>query len=92
MVYRSPYSAHHPVTAGTFIEEFSSYLESITITPNKLLIGSDSNIHVNDESDMTTKAFLDLLQNYDLINRVRQPTHVGGHTLDLIIARNNNEI
>ena len=41
---------------------------------------------------MTAKAFLDLLQNYDLINHVWQPTHVAGHSLDLIITRNNNEI
>eukprot|EP00795_Rhopilema_esculentum_P012582 gene12582-3282_t len=92
IVYRLPYSAHHPVTARTFIDEFSSYLESIIITPNKLLIGGDFNIHVNDESDVTAKAFLDLLQNYDLINHVWQPTHVAGNTLDLIITRNNNEI
>ena len=78
--------------ARTFIEEFSNYLESAIITPNKLLIGGDFNIHVNDQSDVTAKAFLDLLKNYDLINHVWQPTHVAGHTLDLIITRNNNEI
>ena len=92
IVYRPPYSAQHPVTARTFIEEFSNYLESAIITPNKLLIGGDFNIHVNDQSDATAKTFLDLLKNYDLINHVWQPTHVAGHTLDLIITRNNNEI
>ena len=59
IVYRPPYSAQHPVTARTFIEEFSNYLESAIITPNKLLIGGDFNIHVNDQSDATAKAFLD---------------------------------
>ena len=78
------------MTAGTFIDEFSTYFESAIITPNKLLIGGDLNIHVNEQSDVTAKAFLDLLQNYDLINHVWQPTHVAGHSLDLIITRNNN--
>ena len=67
-------------------------LESIIITPNKLFIGRDFNIHVNDESDVIAKAFLYLLQNYYLMNHVWQPTHVAGNTLDLTITRNNNEI
>ncbi len=92
IVYRPPYSAQHPVTARTFMDEFSNYLESAIITTNKLLIGGDFNIHVNDQSDVTAKALLDLLQNYDLINHVWKPTHVAGHTLDLIVSRNNNEI
>ena len=86
IVYRPPYSAQHPVTARTFTEEFSNYLESAIITPNKLLIGGDFNILVNDQSDATAKAFLDLLKNYYLINHVWQPTHVAGLTLDLIIT------
>ncbi len=68
IVYRPQYSAKHPVTVRTFMDEFSNYLESAIITPNKLLIGGDFNIHVNDQSDVTAKALLDLLQNYDLIN------------------------
>ena len=32
IVYRAPYSASHPVTARTFISEFTTYLESIILS------------------------------------------------------------
>ena len=33
IIYRRPYSAQHPVTPNTFMEEFASYLESIILVP-----------------------------------------------------------
>ncbi len=74
------------------MDEFANYLESAIITSDKFLIGSDFNIHGNDQSYVTAKAFLDLLQNYNLINHIWQPTHIACHSLHLVVTRNNNEI
>ena len=38
MIYRIPYSIKHPITTNTFFEEFTSYLESVIMSSEILLI------------------------------------------------------
>ena len=85
IIYRPPNSEYHPVSITTFLTEFSSFLESIVICSEPLIITGDFNIHVDDESD--SRDFLDLLQSMSLEQHVHQPTHEKGHTLDLTITR-----
>ena len=42
---------------------------------------------MNDESNNDTGHFLDLLKAVDLTQHVEGPTHVAGHTMDLMITR-----
>jgi hypothetical protein len=86
-LYRPPYSTKHPVTINTFLSEFAEYLESIALVEGHLLITGDFNIHVNDLSDSSATRFTNIINSMGLINHVDIPTHVQGHTLDLIITR-----
>ena len=45
------------------------------------------NIHVDDASDADARNFLDLLESLGLQQHVRGPTHIHGHTLDLVVTR-----
>ncbi len=92
VVYHIPYSRSHPVTDATFLEEIQEYLESIALCNEKLLIAGDFNLHVDDESDQYGNEFCDFLDSVGLVNHVNVPTHESGHTLDLLITRNNGEI
>ena len=48
----------------------------------------DFNFHVeNHENDQHAQQLLCLIDAFGLIQHVRQPTHLHGHTLDLIISR-----
>ena len=87
IVYRAPYSASHPVTAGTFISEFTTYLESIILSAEPLLITGDFNLHVDNPDDAEATEFLDTLESMGLKQHVNVPTHELGHTLDLVITR-----
>ncbi|XP_068741951.1 uncharacterized protein [Montipora capricornis] len=87
VIYRPPYSAAHPVTSGVFLDEFSVYLESVVMSPEPLLITGDLNIHVNVSRDPHASRFLELLTSMGLEQHVDKPTHISGHTLDLIITR-----
>ena len=60
IIYRPPYSNLHPVSLKTFFDDFASYMESIILTPEPLII-SDFNIHVNNTNDSDACEFLDLL-------------------------------
>ena len=75
VIYRSTYSAAHPVTAQRFLSEFAQYLESVILSPELLLICGDFNIHVDVVDNHDTIAFLDLLESFALKQHVDFPTH-----------------
>ena len=87
VIYRIPYSAAHPVSTSVFLDEFLAYLESVVMSPEPLLITGDFNIHVNVPNDSDAARFLELLTSMGLEQHVDKPTHISGHTLDLIITR-----
>ena len=85
IVYRPPYSR-------TFFEEFSSYLESIILSPESLLLTDDFNFHVDVASDPDARVFLDLLTSMGLKQHVTITAHVSEHTLDLLITREHDSV
>ena len=60
--------------------------------PGILLTTGDFNFQVDCHSDSDAKNFADELQTLGLQQHVQVPTHLTGHTLDLIITRSNNDI
>ena len=92
IVYRPTYSAEHPVTTSVFFHEFSVYLESLVMCNELLLICGDFNIHMDVPSDADTIRLKDLLNSMGLVQHVKRPTHIHGHTLDLIITRHADDI
>ena len=60
--------------------------------PEALVISGDFNLHLDDLRDNDTKKFMDLLETFSLSQHVSGPTHLSGHTLDLIITRSSDDI
>ena len=57
----------------------------------ELLIVGDFNIHA-DSSNNESQGFLDILNANGLTQHVTNPTHQGGHTLDLVITREHSNL
>ena len=91
IIYRPPYSSQHLMTLNTFVGEFATYLESIILVPEPLIVIGDFNIHVNDTNDPNACEFLDLLVSMGLKQHVKASTHEGGHTLDLVTTREHDD-
>ena len=91
-VYRPPHSEDHRVPMVTFLSEFSSYMESIILSKDHLLILGDFNIHMDVSTNADTVKFMDLLESLGLEQHVRGPTHTHGPTLDLVITRKMENI
>ena len=70
IVYRSPYSSLHPVSASVFFNEFSQFLENVVMCPEVLVISGDINLHLDDFRDNDTKKFMDLLETLSLLQHV----------------------
>ena len=92
VVYRLGYSVDHPITSSVFFNEFSEYLESILMSNEPLLITGDFNFHMDVLSNPDSIRFNDLLDSVGLIQHVKLPTHIHGHTLDLFITRQPDDI
>ena len=92
IVYHQPYSASYPVTDATFIHDFESYLDTLVLTDEMLCITGDFNLHIDDPTDTYGCQFNDLLSSLCLVNHITFPIHQAGHTLDLVITQNNQEI
>ena len=87
IIYRPPYSQAHPATPRVFFKEFSSYLKSVILSPEPLILSGDFNFHMDVASDVDARVFSDLLTSMGLKQHVTVPTHISGHTLDLLITR-----
>ena len=78
--------------ASLFFDEFASFPESLSITSTSLLITGDFNFHDDVNHDQNARRFLDLLDTFNLKEHISTPTHRSGHTLDLIITREDDKI
>ena len=52
-----------------------------------LLLSGGFNFHIDVASDVDAQVFSDLLTSMGLKQHVTVPTHISGHTLDLLITR-----
>ena len=71
--------------------ELAAFMEdNITTLRGNLMVIGDLNIHMNDKADPGTVTFTDFLDSLGLVNHTQFPTHVSGHTLDLIITQEDS--
>jgi exonuclease III len=92
IIYRPPYSLKHPISVGTFIDEFGQYLDSIISAGEPIMLTGDFNIHVNKSCDTSASRFLELIECCGFVQHVQFATHTSGNTLDLVLTRSNNDI
>ncbi|EDO28159.1 predicted protein, partial [Nematostella vectensis] len=79
------------IPIGTFFTELSDYLETIVLCKEQLVVVGDFNIHV-DLLDGDAARFLELLECFSLQQNIAGLTHIHGHTLDLVITRQTEQI
>ena len=81
-----------PGSRSAFFHEFEDFLLSSTATPHEIFYVGDFNVWIDDLNDPDTIRFLNILDDYNLLNHVRHATYDSGHILDLFIARSDSEI
>ena len=76
----------------SFLCEFESLLDELTMVPGELIITGDFNLHCEIPNAPGVKTLKDLLAENNLQQHVTKPTHKEGHTLDLVISRASSSI
>ena len=75
-----------------FFDELTSVLEQVSVQRRPFIICGDLNIHVDDANDAHAIRLVDLLQTFDCVQHVSEPTHLAGHTLDVVISHADTDI
>ena len=81
------YRPGHPGMDRVFMEEFGSFFDSLLEVSGKILICGDFDYWVDDPSGKPySREFLELVEINNFNNHVTFPTHLLGHTLDLVLS------
>ena len=87
VVYRPPSGSH-----SKFREKFISLLEDIDANNSDFIVAGDFNIHMDNPHSPDTQNFTQILADFGLRSHTSGPTHIGGHTLDLVITRQDSDL
>ena len=91
-IYRPPQSVKNKSRADDFFSDFTTFLETLTLSPGHLIIVGDFNFHIDVPENTYGSRFLELLHCANLSHLVHEPTHRSGHTLDNVITRSDDDI
>ena len=72
---------------AVFYDELSPMLELLVLYSCPIVITGDLNIHLDDHDDVNTAKLRNLLDSFGLIQSAREPTHLLGRILDVVITR-----
>ena len=93
VVYRPPPTKENGLNLNVFFDkEWPTFLERHATLDKETIIVGDLNFHLDSTSNRDASRFVGLLQSCGMQQHVREATHVRGHTLDVVIARDNSSI
>ena len=75
-------------SVSDFYDDFVSFAGFVCTLPSETIISGDFNIHM-DSVSTNSACFKSILDSCDLVQHVAFPTHVHGHTIDLLITPAN---
>ena len=75
-----------------FFDDLSVVLEQLAVYSCPVVVYGDFNIHVDLSDDKLAAQLLQLLQSFDMVQHVTEPTLIAAHTLDLVIATQDTTI
>ena len=90
--YRPPPSRANGLKTSDIFDEWSIFLDAQILNSRDVLITGDFNLHLDVPDNPDVMKFNNLLDVHDLKQHVNESTHMLGHTLDLIIARDSSRL
>lgn len=83
-----PFYIYRPLKySTTFFDEFSVLLSIIVTDFDSIIINGDVIIHVYYPNDRNAQELSTMLENFGLLQHVKEPNHNKGHILDFVISK-----
>ncbi|XP_060568235.1 uncharacterized protein LOC132726859 [Ruditapes philippinarum] len=93
VIYRPPPSKQNGLNTNTFLDhEWPLFLTKYATVDNSAIIVGDLNLHLDIPDNNDTRKFTSNLDACGMHQHVQEPTHVAGHTLDVVISRETDNI
>ena len=90
--FTSSASKKNRLTESAFFSELCDFLEHCNLLGGKALIVGDFNFHFDCPTNSKTVRIMDMLQTFRFCQAVGVPTHRCGHTLDLVVHREEDSL
>ena len=92
VVYRIPPFTENQLKVPNFLENFDEFVSLVDLLPGKILLLGDLNVHYDVPSKSDVRRFSTILASNGLVQHIIGPTHRCGHTLDLVITRQDEQL
>ncbi|CAC5378779.1 unnamed protein product [Mytilus coruscus] len=92
VIYRPPPSRANKFKTSSFFEEWLDFLDYTMGISDDIILTGDLNFHLDDKFDFDARKFTETLSDRGLVQHFVGATHVRGHTLDVIITREDSSI
>ena len=69
-----------------FLNDFAAFLADFVPNYDRVFIVGDFNIHVCCPENPLASGFLNIIDSFDFVQYMSDPTHERGHTLDLVLS------
>ena len=79
------------VPISEFLKEIVTLLEYLTAMKDEIVLAGDVNVHVESD-ELYANKFKEILQDFNIIQHVTFPTHIQGHTLDIVATYDDTSI
>ena len=77
------------IAPNIFIDEFTEFLEMLSINTHKFVLSGDINFHL-ESNEVNAKRLNELFSTFNMIQYINFPTHNLGHTLDLVLSHSDS--
>ena len=80
------------IMTGTFIDEFTEWIEEYMVNDKNLVITGDFNVHINDQEDPEVQILSNITSALCLNQHIKFSTHRAGNTLDLLFTETSHKV
>ena len=90
--YRPPPSERNGLTTSKFIDEWHDFISEQSVSNAECIIVGDINIQIDNTNSCYTQKFNQSLGATGFQQHILEPTHCLGHTLDVLIGRDDSAL
>ena len=92
VIYRPDPTSANKLNVKLFWKQFEDLLSRYAVCTEEIIITGDLNFHLDNVSHTNTRRLLSVLDELGLEQKVKEPTHVAGHILDVLIMRTESTL
>ena len=92
VLYRPNPTASNNLNVKLFWKDFERLMSKHATCTQEIIITGDLNFHLDNIESNNTILLHSVLDEYGLEQKIAEPTHVAGHTLDVLIVRSDSSL